>query len=65
MTYTGIKGLEELELQLANGVINVLDFLNALPREYIPNKEDLIQAIKEKQNETNSDWRRPHDLYGY
>ena len=54
MSYTGIKGLEELELQLAKGAINVLDFLNAIPREYIPNKEDLIQAIEEKRNETNS-----------
>ena len=54
MSYTGIKGLEELELQLANGVINLLDFLNAVPDKYIPNKEDLIQIIKEKQNETNS-----------
>lgn len=55
MSYTGIKGLEELERQLANGAINILDFLNAVPDKYIPNKEDLIQIIKEKQNETNSD----------
>lgn len=54
MTYTGIKGLEELESQLKDGFINILDFLNAIPREYIPNKEDMIQIIKEKQNETNS-----------
>ncbi len=54
MTYTGIKGLEELELQLANGFINVIDFLTAVPDEYLPNKEDLIQIIKEKRNETNS-----------
>ena len=55
MSYTGIKGLEELERQLANGVISVLDFLNAVPDKYIPNKEDLIQIIEERQNETNSD----------
>ena len=54
MTYTGIKGLEELERQLANGAINILDFLNAAPDKYIPNKEDLIQIIKEKRNEANS-----------
>ena len=55
MSYTGIKGLEELELQLATGAINILDFLNAVPDKYIPNKEDLIQIIKERQNETDSD----------
>ena len=54
MSYTGIKGLEELELQLANGFINVLDFLNAVPDEYIPNKEDFIQIIKEKNNGNNN-----------
>ena len=55
MSYTGIKGLEKLEYQLVTGAINIFDFLNAVPDEYIPNKEDLIQIIKEKQNETNSD----------
>ena len=55
MTYTGIKGLEELESQLRDGFINILDFLNAVPDKYIPNKEDLIQIIKERQNETDSD----------
>lgn len=54
MTYTGIKGLEELERQLANGLISVIDFLNAVPDEYIPNKEDLIQIIKEKNNGNNN-----------
>ena len=54
MSYTGIKGLEELELQLANGAINVIDFLNAVPDEYIPSKEDLIQIIKEKNNGNNN-----------
>lgn len=49
MSYTGIKGLEELERQLANGVISVLDFLNA-----VPDKEDLIQIIKEKTNGNNN-----------
>lgn len=57
MSYTGIKGLEELERQLANGSINILDFLEAVPDKYIPNKEDLIQIIKEKRNETNSNRR--------
>ena len=54
MSYTGINGLEELESQLANGVISVLDFLNAVPDKYIPNKEDLIQIIKEKNNGNNN-----------
>ena len=54
MTYTGAKEIQELELQLAKGAINVIDFLNAVSNSYIPNKEDLIQIIKEKQNETNS-----------
>ena len=54
MSYTGIKGLEELESQLANGVISVLDFLNAVPDKYIPNKEDLIQIIEEKNNGNNN-----------
>lgn len=54
MTFTGIKGLEELERQLANGAINILDFLNAVPDKYIPNKEALIDIIKEKRNEADS-----------
>ena len=54
MTYTGAKEIQELELQLAKGAMNVIDFLNAVSNSYIPNKEDLIQIIKEKNNGNNN-----------
>ncbi len=51
MTDEELKGLES---QLRDGFIDVIDFLNAVPDEYVPNKEALISLIKERRNETNS-----------
>ena len=44
----------ELEAKLVMGEIALLDFLYAVPDEFIPRKEDLIQIIKEKNNGNNN-----------
>ena len=44
----------ELEAKLVMGEITLLDFLNAVPDEFIPRKEDLVKIIKEKNNGNNN-----------
>ena len=41
----------ELEAKLVMGEIDILEFLDAVPDEFIPRKDDLIARIKEKRNE--------------
>jgi len=49
MTY---EEMEELERKYANHWINTIEFLNAIPDEYIPHKAELIKIFEEKENDT-------------
>ena len=43
--------MEELERKYKNGIIDKFEFLDAIPDEYIPSKKELIEVLKEKENE--------------
>lgn len=51
MSAESIKLLSELEENYKNGMLDVFEFLASIPDEYIPNKEDLIEIIRERRNE--------------
>ena len=52
----------ELEAKMVMGEIDILDFLDAVPDEFIPRRKEFIARIKEKRNETDSNRREQHDL---
>ena len=51
MTY---EEMEELDRKYANGALDVFEFLSLIPDEYIPEKEKLVEVLKERRNETIS-----------
>ena len=55
MTQEECDRVLELEAKLVMGEIDILDFLDAVPDEFIPTRKEFIARIKEKRNATYSD----------
>ena len=45
------EAVVELERRLKERSIDMIDFLERMPDRFVPFKEDMIAAIKEKRNE--------------
>jgi hypothetical protein len=53
--WSEIAAVQTLDNLLANGHLDIIDYLERVPEEYIPQKQDLISKMQERMNKMQND----------